>query len=338
MVNDLNDNHYRIGLSTIIFIIYKKIIFAYTRTNFEKLNIMSKPIVEVAIALLFHRNKVLVGWREAKQHQGDKYEFPGGKVELGELPFEACRREIREEVGIDIQTWHLFDLIQHEYDDIHVHLHIFHALVSVEQLNQIQTPWKWYSRAALKNLAFPKANDMIIERLNWVQYLKISADLNDLAGLNHDTWLYLRVMPTLDLIQKINALSPANLNKLIVNIDVWQGLDRVVQQRLAAVQIKHEQLMQLNAKTLPLGVRSIASCHDRLSVEQAGSIGCDAIMLSPVHTTTTHTDAQALGWEQFEQLCLSSDVPVFGLGGLSPLDLDRAQQHGAYGVAGIRKF
>ena len=299
---------------------------------------MNKPIVNVAIALLLHRNKVLVGWRKATQHQGNKYEFPGGKVEQAELPVQACRREIREEVGIDITTWHPFDLIRHEYDDLHVHLHIFHSQLSLAQLDAIQHPWTWYSRAELKDLAFPKANDPIIQRLNWCQYLKISADLKDLNALNPDTWLYLRAAPTLDLIHGIHALPDLNLNKLIVNIELWQALNAPVQQKLAAVQIKHDQLMQLDASALPLGLRSIASCHDVLSVKQARNMGCDAIMLSPVLTTATHLDARPLGWEQFQQLGLSTEVPVFALGGLSPSDLKLAQQHGAYGVAGIRQF
>lgn len=41
---------------------------------------MNKPIVQVAIGILLHQSKVLVGWREAKQHQGNKHEFPGGKL------------------------------------------------------------------------------------------------------------------------------------------------------------------------------------------------------------------------------------------------------------------
>ena len=299
---------------------------------------MNKPIADVAIALLLHRNKVLVGWREAKQHQGNKYEFPGGKVENGESPLEACRREIREEVGIDISIWHSFDLIRHEYDDLHVHLHIFQTVISLEQLDEIHNPWTWYSRPELKDLVFPKANEAIIERLNWSQYLKISADINDLEGLNQDTWMYLRAVPTFDLIQKINALSALMLNKLILNIELWEDLEGTVQQQLAAVQIKHDQLMQLNSKTLPLGIRSIASCHDALSIEQAKNQACDAILLSPVHTTATHANAKALGWEQFGRLCLNAEMPVFALGGLSPSDLKIAQQCGAYGVAGIRKF
>ena len=72
---------------------------------------MPKPIVDVAIAILIHRGKILVGWREEQQHQGGKHEFPGGKVEQGETPEEACRREIYEEVGIGLKDWHQFDYI-----------------------------------------------------------------------------------------------------------------------------------------------------------------------------------------------------------------------------------
>lgn len=41
---------------------------------------MAKAIVDVAIAILLHKSKVLVGWRQANQHQGNKHEFPGGKL------------------------------------------------------------------------------------------------------------------------------------------------------------------------------------------------------------------------------------------------------------------
>ena len=61
---------------------------------------MAKPSIHVAIALLFHRGKVLVGWRNAEQHQGNKHEFPGGKVEVGETPVQACRREVMKKLEL----------------------------------------------------------------------------------------------------------------------------------------------------------------------------------------------------------------------------------------------
>jgi len=119
---------------------------------------MSKPLVQVAIAILLHQGKVLVGWRQAEQHQGNKHEFPGGKVESGETTEHACRREVLEEVGIDITDWHAFDSIQFEYEDVIVHLHLFHGIVSDHQLSDIRVPWAWFKRAELQDLNFPKAN------------------------------------------------------------------------------------------------------------------------------------------------------------------------------------
>lgn len=128
---------------------------------------MVKPVVQVAIALLMHQQKILVGWREAKQHQGNKHEFPGGKVESQETPRQACSREIQEEVGITVlpESWQEFDVIKHEYEDIHVHLSFFIASVSADQMAIIQQPWVWYDRTVLPTLNFPKANQQIIERL-----------------------------------------------------------------------------------------------------------------------------------------------------------------------------
>lgn len=44
---------------------------------------MPKPIVDVAIAILIHRGKILVGWRGEQQHQGGKHEFPRWKGRAG---------------------------------------------------------------------------------------------------------------------------------------------------------------------------------------------------------------------------------------------------------------
>ena len=161
-LSDLNDNHYRIGLSTIIFIIYKISIIAYNSLKIQVSIFMSKPSIHVAIALLLYRGKVLVGWRNADQHQGNKYEFPGGKIEAGETPVEACRREIFEEVGIGIQQWHAFDVIHHVYDDVEVFLHLFHATVPEQYLHaycryRLQSRVRYLERSEPCTAGFVKA-------------------------------------------------------------------------------------------------------------------------------------------------------------------------------------
>ena len=297
---------------------------------------MSKPTIHVAIAILLHQDKVLVGWREAKQHQGNKHEFPGGKVEEGESPLAACRREIYEEVGIGLQDWHAFDVIGHEYDDVIVNLHLFHAIVPSALLNEIQQPWRWYSRDELLSLNFPKANQAMIKRLHWAHQIKISDRLNALDALKLDQLMYWRVEGTQAQIIEISGLSVEKLSKLIVNIELYQQLNSIQQQAISAIHLKQSQVMALMQGDLITGKRYIAACHDLVSMKQAQKMGCDAILLSPVLATETHPEARALGWEQFKNFAAQVEIPVFALGGMQAGDLLTAQQQGAYGIAGIR--
>ncbi|ENX15712.1 hypothetical protein F895_02258 [Acinetobacter sp. CIP 64.2] len=299
---------------------------------------MAKATVDVAIAILLHKSKVLVGWRQANQHQGNKHEFPGGKVELGETPEQACRREIFEEVGIGLKDWHVFDRICHEYDDIIVNLHLFHAYVPDGLLNLIHQPWAWYRRDELVNLNFPKANAAILKRLSWPHLIQISDQLNQMSQYN--TLLYWRTAleDQAQIDSQLQILTDEQYSRLIVNYALWQQLSSDLQAKIQTIHLKQSQLMQLNKAELVIGKRLIAACHDAVALQHAHQIGCDAVFLSPVNATTTHPEAQGLGWEGFAELAQGCDIPVFALGGVAPADLEQAQKHHAYGLAGIRQF
>ncbi|MEN5171690.1 thiamine phosphate synthase [Acinetobacter higginsii] len=299
---------------------------------------MTKATVDVAIAILLHKTKVLVGWRQANQHQGNKHEFPGGKVEPGESPEQACRREIYEEVGIGLKEWHAFDVIRHEYEDIIVNLHLFHAYVPDELLNLIHQPWAWYNRDQLIDLNFPKANAAILQRLSWPHLIKISDQIDALP--QQQVLLYWRIQTDdiQQIEQQLDALKVDQLRKLIVNVDLWQKLSVKQQNKIQTIHLKQSQLMSLSKGGLVVGKRFIAACHDAVSLQHAQHIGCDAVFLSPIHATETHPETKVLGWDRFQELAQNSDIPVFALGGLAPADLEQAQKHHAYGLAGIRQF
>lgn len=300
--------------------------------------VMAKATVDVSIAILLHKSKVLVGWRQANQHQGNKHEFPGGKIEEGETPEQACRREVYEEVGIGLKEWHQFDVIRHEYEDIIVTLHLFHTYVPDELLSLIHQPWSWFSRDQLADLNFPKANSTIIERLIWSHLIKISDQVDELPKTNSQMYLRIETKDIEKLQQQLIKLSEQQLLKLIVNVDVWQQLNTVLQEKIKTVHLKQSQLMQLKKGDLVVAKRYIAACHDAVSVQHAHQIGCDAIFLSPVNPTATHPNSKVLGWDGFAALAQKSDIPVFALGGVAPADLEQAQKHNAYGLAGIRQF
>lgn len=297
-----------------------------------------KPVIDVAIGLVFSQAKVLVGWREAKQHQGNKYEFPGGKVEQGETPVQACRREILEEVGVDIQTWHPFQLIQHDYEDLEVRLHIFFAQLEQNQMQQVKQQWQWYTRVELLTLNFPKANVDILKRLYWAPYLKISPKLSELTDQADDRLFYFRPEQwTEQQMQAVRELSVAQQAQLILNENDWKTLDQSTI-KIAAVHLKQSQLMQKDVGDLMIGQRYIAACHDLESLQHAQHIGCEAVLLSPVLATPSHPNDMPLGWQQAQAWIETVDIPVFALGGMQPAFLQQAAQYGFYGLAGISNF
>lgn len=76
---------------------------------------MEQPI-PVVCALIFRDDRVLIAQRPAGKHLALKWEFPGGKVEPGEEAAAALVREIREELGCEIETFERLQSVSHRYE------------------------------------------------------------------------------------------------------------------------------------------------------------------------------------------------------------------------------
>ena len=75
--------------------------------------------LKVVAAVIFQDGKVFATQRGYGPYK-DGWEFPGGKVEAGERPEDALRREIHEELETDIQVGELIDTIEYDYPDFHL--------------------------------------------------------------------------------------------------------------------------------------------------------------------------------------------------------------------------
>ncbi|HCD05396.1 MULTISPECIES: 8-oxo-dGTP diphosphatase MutT [unclassified Methylophaga] len=126
-----------------------------------------KKRLQVAVAIILNNDEqVLIARRHAHQHQGDLWEFPGGKREADETRLQALQREIQEEVGLQVEQADPLMQIVHDYPDLQVELDVWLVTDFVgEATGKEGQPLQWCALADLKEKEFPAANVEIIERL-----------------------------------------------------------------------------------------------------------------------------------------------------------------------------
>ena len=325
---------------------------------------MSK-VVNVAVAVIHFNNQYLLGFRHASQHQGNRYEFVGGKIEPNETPTQGLIREVVEEIGCDLTNNFIVKMgvIRHDYGDKSVALHIFNSKVTQTQFDNLQHSQgiegqaiTWVSKADLlaKKYPLPDANVRILDWLTLPSTIFISQTLDEFASqkdwidyyakkLPQNAHFYIRPQSEDDksvelittLLKQRNHITPIIQYRTFIHLDL--DLQNVI------VHLNHHQLMTLDFSSLSKNYRYFASCHDQHSLSRLNTLatshtvmGC---FLSPVLATPTHPEtfqSGGMGWQAFSELAKLSDVPVFALGGVGQSNLAMAWLSNAYGVAGIR--
>jgi mutator protein MutT len=86
-------------------------------------------LYEVAAGIIWDGARVLVARRQDHDHQGGKWEFPGGKRHAGESVEECLRREMLEEIGLDVAVGPLWRALTHVYPDrrVSIYFHLCEA-------------------------------------------------------------------------------------------------------------------------------------------------------------------------------------------------------------------
>ena len=125
------------------------------------------PIVHVAVGVVMNEHgEFLISHRAAHQHQGNLWEFPGGKVEAGEEVQVALARELHEEMNIDVQQAAPLTVVEHAYSDKRVRLDVWLVTQFAGQVQGREgQEWRWVPRHQLEAYPFPQGNVPILERL-----------------------------------------------------------------------------------------------------------------------------------------------------------------------------
>jgi len=123
--------------------------------------------IEVAVGIVYdHLGRVLVGQRVVNDRYYQKWEFPGGKIEAGESVEQALVREFKEEVGIQINSSEDFMLVEHDYPDRHVRLHVRTVKDYSGKVSPLEgQAVKWVQVGDLDKLDFLQGNESMIDAL-----------------------------------------------------------------------------------------------------------------------------------------------------------------------------
>ena len=126
------------------------------------------PHREIAVGLVFDDDgRLLIQRRPDDAMLGGLWEFPGGKQEEGEALEATCRRELREELGVEVEVEAPFYTLDHAYSHFTITLHAFRCrLVAGTPTSEEGQPLRWVALDALADYAFPRANRALIEELH----------------------------------------------------------------------------------------------------------------------------------------------------------------------------
>jgi mutator protein MutT len=122
--------------------------------------------VDVAAGIVLRGERVLVARRRAGSHLGGLWEFPGGKIEPGETPADALRRELAEELLVRVRVGPCWGMLHHRYPERDVRLHFLFAWIARGEPRAVAADEvRWASPAELAELPFPGADRPVVTAL-----------------------------------------------------------------------------------------------------------------------------------------------------------------------------
>ncbi len=123
-----------------------------------------KPIVVVA-AVVEENGAFLVTRRPAGVHLAGMWEFPGGKIGPDEGHADALRREMREELGADVDVRDLVFEVTHAYPEKTVALYFYNCELRDRPRPLLGQEMRWALRSELPSMGFPPADEKLISLL-----------------------------------------------------------------------------------------------------------------------------------------------------------------------------
>ena len=301
------------------------------------------PEIQVACALIWRNEQILLSKRHKGTHLGGLWEFPGGKFESGEEPMACLSRELKEELDIALVDASFMFQIPWNYGEKSVRLWVYEvSRFDGEPRGLEGQDVSWFPSEFLKELQFPRANDAIVRAVGLPRITKI---LDAKFAREPKTWvremhdrsvLYLRGLPPGRDLEGAIGLAIGNGHQVILTLDQLNCFQEGCGVHLRKSDGIQDALECLKALDRPWPLTS--GIRDESDIERQRDWPSDAVFISPVRQTSSHFGIPALGWNRFSKLACDLGVPAYALGGMTKSDIEVVKRYWGFGVAGISGF
>ena len=305
-------------------------------------------IVEVVAGVIRDkRGRILLARRTEGRDLAGLWEFPGGKHEPEEVAQAALKRELREELGIEVELGAPLICVPQAYPHKRLRLDVHEVRTWQGVMRGLEgQALAWVPPHKLVDYPMPPADIPVVAALTHPDAYLVTPE----PGHDDEAWLTSLERALANGVRRVQLRAPgceatrwsalaalAATRCRDAGADVLINGDIELAQALGAgVHLRAAQLPLLSVRPLPPGFLVAASCHNEDELRTAHALGSDFAVVGAIKPTLSHPGAITLGWPGLAALRETVSLPIYAIGGLTPDDIGEARRHGAQGIAAIR--